>query len=150
MEAFITQCAALFQRLGTHKHMVLATALQHQVTARTMSILMMDGAFYFQTDIAFRKYEQIRQNPHVALCTDNIQIEGTCEEMGAPVNHPAFCDAYSRHFPSSYTRYTALPGERLFRVIPAYIQTWIYEDDIPYMEQYDFDNQKYNKIRYTL
>ena len=34
----------------------------------------------FFPDRTFRKYEKIRQNPHVALCADNIQTEGEFRE----------------------------------------------------------------------
>ncbi len=40
-----------------------------------MSIIIDGGKFYFQTDKDFRKYEQIKGNPHVALCIDNLSIE---------------------------------------------------------------------------
>lgn len=37
-----------------------------------MSVVLINGVFYFQPDKTFRKYEQIKDNPNVALCIDNI------------------------------------------------------------------------------
>ena len=66
MKEFIEQCALLFHDLGESKKMVLSTSLENKVTSRTMSVIIVNEKFYFQTDKAFRKYEQIRGNPNVS------------------------------------------------------------------------------------
>ena len=82
---FATAYTKFWQELGPARKMVLATALAEKVTARMMSVVVLEEKLYFQTDITFRKYQQIRSNPHVALCADNIQIEGYCQEEGIPL-----------------------------------------------------------------
>ncbi|MFQ7174659.1 MAG: pyridoxamine 5'-phosphate oxidase family protein [Thomasclavelia ramosa] len=47
-----------------------------------MSIVVLNKKIYFQTDRTFRKYKQIKENPQVSLCIDNIQMEGYCEQVG--------------------------------------------------------------------
>ena len=81
---YINKYNNIFQQIGDHAKIVLATSHQDRVTARKMSFLIMNGIFYFQTDKTFRKYQDIQDNENVALCLDNIQIEGICKEIGHP------------------------------------------------------------------
>lgn len=132
-----------WREFGKSKKMVLSTALNDIVTSRTMSVIHLDGKLYFQTDNTLRKYKQLKGNPHVALCIDNIQIEGLCEEIGSPVENEDFCNAYRDCFTSSFNRYTSLKNERLFVVLPTFIERWIYMDGVPYMQIFDVENRKY-------
>lgn len=72
----------IYQQIGDHAKIVLATSYQDKVSVRTMSFVIMNGLFYFQTDNTFRKYQDIKGNENVGLCLDNIQIEGICKEIG--------------------------------------------------------------------
>ena len=146
MNDFESKCRALFESIGDHKTMVLSTSLHDKVTSRTMSVVLIDREFYFQTDLSFRKYRQIRENPNVALCTDNIQVEGICAEMGFPHDCPEFCGIYKRYFSAAYDMYSGLESERLFAVKPTYIQKWIYEAGNPFVESFDFVKGVYQKI----
>ncbi len=65
----------LYTEFGDSKVMVLSTACNNKVSSRMMSIVFIDGKFYFQTDKKFRKYKQVLSNFNVALCIDNIQVE---------------------------------------------------------------------------
>lgn len=80
-----------WHEFGESRVMVLSTSFQDAVTSRTMSIVALEEKLYFQTDKTFRKYEQLKANPNVALCIDNIQMEGQCCEVGKPLEHPGFC-----------------------------------------------------------
>lgn len=48
---------------------------------------MIEEKLYFQTDNTFKKYNQLKGNNKVALCIDNIQIEGECTELGHPLEN---------------------------------------------------------------
>lgn len=133
-----------WQEFGESKKMVLSTALNDVVTSRMMSMIVLDKELYFQTDRTFRKYSQLKGNPNVSLCIDNIQIEGYCEEIGKPSEYLEFSDAYKKCFPSSYLRYTALESERLFVVKPTFIERWLYIDQKPYIEILDVSNKQYS------
>lgn len=139
---------AFWQELGAGRTMVLSTSLNDRVTSRMMSIVALEGRMYFQTDCALPKYEQLKGNPNVALCADNIQIEGRCEELGKPSADEAFCTAYQKCFPTSFTRYTFLPGERLFMVTPARVQRWRYLDGKPCVETFDVKNGRHSLAPY--
>lgn len=125
---------------GRGKPMVLSTCADGRVTSRMMSVVQMDGVFYFQTDRTFRKYAQLRANPRAALCIDNIQIEGVCEELGHPKACPGFSEAYRECFPGSYERYSHLDNERVFALRPAFIERWVYRDGKPFVETFDVEH----------
>ena len=113
---YINKYNNIFQQIGDHAKIVLATSHQDKVTARKMSFLIMNGIFYFQTDKTFRKYQDIQDNENVALCLDNIQIEGICKEIGHPLDHQDFCKYFQKYFLSSFQSYSHLENERLFMV----------------------------------
>lgn len=139
-----------WKELGVNKKMVLSSSFENIVSSRTMSIIILDKKFYFQTDKTFRKYSQLKGNCNVALCIDNIQIEGICNELGHPDTNVEFCNAYKKYFPASYSRYSSLENERLFDVLPTFIERWIYIDGVPYMEKFDIVNKKYVSEQYIV
>lgn len=138
-----------FKELGESKVMVLSTSLDDKVTSRTMSIVILDGKFYFQTDRTFRKYRQLKENANVSLCAGDIEIEGQCMESGKPSENPEFSEAFQKNFLSSYNRYTALENERLFVIEPAFIQRWLYIEGEPYIQRFDVAGRKYDLSAYV-
>ena len=149
---FTEKCNQLFSALGDNKIMCLATSQSDYVTARSMSVIIYNDKFYFQTDTKFIKYKQICSNPHVALCINNIQIEGLCKEMGSPLllQNSFFADLYRQHFGGSFEKYSALRSEVLFEVDPVKISIWNYDDKKPYQEFFDFSEKSYKKEYYKL
>ena len=129
--------------------MVLSTSENNRVSSRMMSVVQISGIFYFQTDIKMKKYHQIISNHNVALCIDNIQIEGICEEKGRPLKNTDFCNIFQECFKGSFDAYTSLENERLFAVKPVYIERWIYNDGIPYVETFDMNTLQYSLDRYS-
>jgi general stress protein 26 len=116
-----------------NKKWVLATAAANRVTARTISIVNLGLKVFFQTAQNFIKFQQLSVNPQVALCFANIQIEGTTQIKGHPLE-PAnewFAREYQKHHPSAYARYLHLPNEVVIEVIPTVITLWKYIDDQP-------------------
>lgn len=142
-ERFEEAWQKFWQEFGKSKKMVLSTALNDVVTSRMMSVIHLNNQLYFQTDHTFRKYYQLKGNPNVALCIDNIQIEGFCKEIGIPSEHTEFCNAYKECFTSSFHKYTLLKNERLFVVVPTFIERWVYMDGVPYMQSLDRKTRKY-------
>ena len=130
------------------KTMVLSSSLNDKVSSRMMSIVCIDGLFYFQTDKTFRKYNQLIQNPQVALCTENIQIEGICTEIGHPLEGCIFCNIYKECFGNSFIKYSSLNNERLFVVTPTYVEKWTYINTIPFLETFDVTRREYTLAKY--
>ncbi|MDE6579834.1 MAG: pyridoxamine 5'-phosphate oxidase family protein [Ruminiclostridium sp.] len=148
MSTFSQKYGLFLLEFGKGKKMVLSTSENSRVSSRMMSVVQIDGMFYFQTDITFKKYHQIVSNHNVALCIDNIQIEGICEEIGHPLQFAPFCNIFQECFKGSYDAYTSLQNERLFSIKPMYIERWVYEDGVPYLETFDIKTQEYKSSRY--
>ncbi len=148
MHTFSDKYKAFFEDFGKGKAMVLSTSENNIVSSRMMSVVAIDGGFYFQTDITFRKYRQLSSNPNVALCTDNVQIEGICVELGHPLDNAAFCERFRESFKGSYDAYTSLKNERLFCVTPLYIERWVYIDSVPYIETFYIKDKLYKCSKY--
>ena len=133
--------ASFWNSFGSGRHMVLSTVCSDHVSSRMMSVVNIDGCLYFQTFRTSRKYEQMKENAHVALCCDNIQIEGSAEEAGHPLDNPAFCTAFREKYPSSYDYYTSLECEVLYRVRVSRIERWVYKDGRPFLEVFVTDRK---------
>lgn len=138
-----------YKELGHSRKMVLSTSLNDMVTSRMMSIVVINRKLYFQTDRTFRKYKQLKENPRVSLCGDNIQIEGYCKEVGHPLENIAFSGIYKKYFLSSYTRYSSLKNECLFEVTPTFAEKWLYIEGGPYIEIFDMENKLYELRQYV-
>lgn len=148
MSVFTEKYEEFLIEFNKGKTMVLSSSEGNKVTSRMMSIVLVNGLFYFQTDKTFRKYKQLISNPQVALCTENIQIEGVCEEIGHPMANDLFCSVYKECFCGSFNRYSSLKNERLFIVKPTYVERWIYIDGVPFMETFNVENQEYELTEY--
>ena len=148
MEDFFEKYNAFLAEFGKGRKMVLSTSENDCVSSRMMSVIQLNGAFYFQTDIKLRKYHQIKTNRNVALCIDNIQIEGVCEELGHPLHHADFTAAFQACFKGSFDAYSGLKNERLFIVRPVFIERWVYQNAVPYIETFDIKNSRYNCEQY--
>lgn len=149
MNTFEENYQKMFDEFGENKNMVLSTSADDVVSSRMMSVIVLDGCFYFQTDKNFRKCSQILNNPNVALCADNISVEGECSQVGTPFDNNDFIRLFEQHYNWSFNKYSFLSNERLFKVKPVYIQKWIYEESMPYIESFDLKNKIYTKKLYN-
>ena len=147
---FESKISDFFKRFGNSKLMVLATSQKNKVMARMMSCIILDGIVYFQTDRKFEKYNQIIANPMVALCIDNVQIEGIASVLGHTLdsNNRIFAQAYEIYHKGSFDLYSSLPDTFLIKVIPTKITLWEYDGKEPYRAFFDLENQIYLKEYY--
>ena len=130
--------------LGREKSIVLATCSNEQVTARAVSHINMGLDILFQTDMKFKKVEQMQRNPKVALCVGNLQVEGIAEFAGhlSDANNMEFCDIYRKKHPKPFERYGSLPGEVVIRVRPSLFTFWKYMDSKPCRDYLEVQNRK--------
>ena len=142
---FHAKLTEFFNRLGNAKIMVLATSQDNRVTARMMSCIIADGMIYFQTDRKFDKYKQIAANPRVALCIDNIQIEGVASVQGHTLDpqNKFFATAYECNYKGSFDAYSSLPDTSLIQVAPTKITLWEYDGKEPYRTFFGIGNQTF-------
>ncbi len=149
-QLFEEKLNALYAEFANNKNMVLSSVYDNKVSSRMMSMVFINGRFYFQTDRKFRKYKQIISNPNVALCADNIQVEGVCAEIGRPSEHIQFIEVFKTNYEGSYKKYSSLKDEVLFEITPDYIQRWLYIDGNPYIEKFNLISKSYVIERYVL
>ena len=125
-----------FEILEKNKHIVLATCLNDEPTARTVSHIILDNKIYFQTDIKFDKCMQIEENNNVALCLDNYQIEGTAKILEHPLNekNERFLNKFKQVHENSFKEYSTLEDEVVIEINPIFIKIWKYIDNKPYIE----------------
>lgn len=141
----------VYNQLGNSKVMVLATSYEDRVTARHMSCIMMNRKIYFQTDKYFLKTQQILKNQMVALCVDNIQIEGIARIIGNADDAPEFCEVYKKYFRSSYDAYTHLKNQVIIEVEPTMITLWRYTNGHkPYRDFLDCIQNKAHREMYDI
>lgn len=147
---FKNETSLLFDKIGIAKKMVLATCAESKTTARMVSCIFYESNIYFQTDRNFLKYKQINTNPNVALCIDNIQIEGIASDIGHPLdkNNEYFAILFKMNYRSAYDKYIAIPDERLLKVIPVFITLWEYDNEKPYRIFFDFPKKEVYKKCY--
>lgn len=138
----------LLDFITDHKVMVLSTSQNDVVTSRTVSVIIINGKFYFQTDNQMEKYVQITNNSNVSLCFDNISIQGTCKTTGIPTDNKTFCELYSKHFNNAYNLYSHLNNEVLLEITPSIIKVWSYEGNCPCREFYRISDKTYLKQKY--
>ena len=148
MNTYNQKFTEIYDQLQDHGKLVLATTDNNRVSARKLSFIIHDHCFYFQTDTAFRKYKDIQINNHVALCIDNIQIEGICKELCHPLENDMFTTLFQKYYPSSFKAYTSLPSERLFVIEPTFIQRWNYIDNVAMIEQLNLTQHIYTEEQY--
>lgn len=134
----------MFEKLGTHKVMALASSVHDYVMVRNVSCLFYDGKVWFKTDKNFRKTRQLYENPHVALCWSGIQIEGLAEINGLVAEEPEgrFAALYEKYLWGSYNKYSHEDTEILVSVTPKFVEVWdTSEDNYAYQIFIDFETQ---------
>lgn len=147
MNNFEGNLPRLWKKIGSHNVMALATCSENRVTSRSMSVVVLDGKFYCQTNRNFLKYQQILHNANVALCSNNFSIEGVVRDVGKPldIENSSIAKEIKKHFLLAYKAYSGLEEERLLEIAPMLIYSWSYELTKPYMEYWDFEKQTYRK-----
>jgi general stress protein 26 len=119
---------------------VLATSFNDHVTARSMSTINFDLNLYFQTDSQMEKYKQMLENPQVALCFKNYQVEGIASVKGKVSENLLFLDKYKIIHPSSFEKYSDIKTEVVIEIKPLKIKIWKYIDQKPFLDFIDLEN----------
>lgn len=142
----------LFNMIGKAQKMALATSMNDRVTVRTMSFVIENEKLYFQTDTNFIKFQQIKSNPLVAVCWNNIQFEGSCNILGHPFEpqNLFFQKAFKENYKNSFEKYSHLRNEIVVEILPILVTVWGYDNGKPYREFFDFKNRHYHKEYYNI
>jgi general stress protein 26 len=125
--------------------MVLATSFEDRALARNVLIFSRGLELYFFTWGHSRKCQQIRKNPNVALCKDDMKIEGMAEILGGLLKekNKEYVDFMRSKAPESIENWEKYPGMVIVRVKPTRI---VYGsrtiNDNAYLDFIDLENKK--------
>lgn len=102
---------------------VLATASDNRVTARSISFVNKELEFFFLTWTHHTKSVQIRANANVALCVGNLQVEGKAMIRGAPFdpNNKEYLELYKKKYPRYYEKFAKQPKTTIITIEPTLI-----------------------------
>lgn len=128
--------------LASKRAIVLATCEGDHVTARTVSFASSGVDVCFMSFVANTKCEQIRANSNVALCRDNVQIEGTAQVLGPVVaeGNAELANLLRAKYPNDYAGYAAHPEMILIRVVPSRIGVYRKEGDEHLVDRLDVES----------
>ncbi|MDR2602110.1 MAG: hypothetical protein LBC53_06635 [Spirochaetaceae bacterium] len=89
---------------------------------------------------------------NVALCSDNIQIEGIANILGRINDNQnnEIIETYKKYYKSSYETYMHNETEVLIEIVLRKIVKWDYEDGKPYRIFIDTDNKQARKEMYPI
>jgi general stress protein 26 len=123
--------------------MVLATSCDDHVCARNVLIANDGIDLYFFTWRHSRKCAQILKNPRVALCKDDMKIEGVAEILGDLINEKTkkYADIMRDKFPDAIKQWEQRPGMIILRVRPTFA-SFGGSDDPPCLEFLDLINRE--------
>lgn len=130
--------------LNGHNHMALATSLNDLVTVRTVTYVSEAVDIYFLTAQHHTKCMQIKANPKVSVCIDNVQIQGKAEILGSPLDerNKEYADIYRKKLPDVFGPYSSIPGMVLVRITPILFETWVRTTARQYLEHLDLKNNR--------
>lgn len=140
---FIKLKNEVFDTLNNNKHIVLATSFENNVTARTISYIMIKDELYFQTLSTYEKALQIKNNSNVALCLDNLQITGTAQILNHPSENNEFLQKYKQIHNNAYNKYSMLENEVVIKVKINKASLWKYENNSGNKIVIDLINKEY-------
>ncbi len=134
-----------------NEYMVLATADNNKVYARTILIANEGFDIYFFTWRYSNKYYQLKKNNHVALCKDIMQIEGTAKILG-PMNgkkNERFKKIIADREPASIESWEKKPNMEIIKItIDFAIVDGYYENKESFMEYLDIKKGKAYKVQW--
>ena len=126
----------ILDALDKNSTWVLSTSFNNYVTSRTMSIVHIGLNLFFQTNRCYVKHEQMELNEQVALCYQNISIEGVVENIGdwSCDNNAEIMELYKEKHKGSFDFYGMLNGQTVYKVSPIKIKLWKYVNGKPIRE----------------
>ena len=138
--------------LDAQSYLVLATSSSNRVTARTISCVNKGLAIYFQTDTNFLKSKQIEQNPNVALCAANVQIEGIAKTRNHPFDalNAELLELFKKKHALAFNTYAHLKNQIVIEVEPKFITFWKYIDNKPLRDYLYVEKAKAQREYYDI
>lgn len=138
--------------LDAQNYLVLATSSNNRVTVRTISCINKGLIIYFQTDKNFLKVKQIKENPNVALCGANVQIEGIAKIRNHPHDtlNAEFIELFKKKHVLAFNTYAHLKNQIVIEVEPKFITFWKYIDNKPLRDYLYVEKTKAEREYYDI
>ncbi len=121
---------------------VVATSSNNRVTARTVSFVNNGLQIFFWSYGNHTKCKQIQENPNIAMCRDNLQVEGIAKLHGSILdsNNKDYLREFQKKFPKDYDRYVNEPDMILVKVKPVLFILLVNIDRMLYRDHLDIGN----------
>ena len=108
------------------QEIVLSTCLNNHITSRLVDCASYETSIYFITWGHHTKCTQIHQNPKVAFCFRNLQLEGVAKILGNPLlesNHE-HSERFKTKQPETFHRFAKYDGMVLVKADIHSIHSW--------------------------
>lgn len=124
------------------KEMVLSTCSGDHVTSRVVSTACRGTKILFASYRTNTKCVQIKENPNVAVCIGNFQIEGVAQIIGTPqnANNAGLMELYKEKQAGYYDLVLKDKGMILIEVEIKRL-TWIIPNTGCLLDRIDFENR---------
>ena len=140
----------IINSLQNYKIWVLSTSLDGHVSSRSMSIINKGHNIYFQTNKCYIKHNEMQKNKNVALCFNNISIEGVAEEIGdwTEEKNKELMELYKSIHLGSFEAYGLLDGQVVYKVTPNIVKLWKYLDKTPIRQYLNVDEKVAEQLEF--
>ena len=135
---FDTVSQERLKALENAKEMVLSTCSGSHVTSRVVSTACRGTTIIFLSWGHHTKCAQISENPNVAVCCNNMQLEGTAAVKGSPLDaqNSELMELYKEKQPELYRVFPNFKGMQLIEVV---IKTMtFYPPNTLFLDRIDF------------
>ena len=129
---------------------VLATAYDRRVTARTITFANDGTILYFMSWEHNKKVNQIKQNSKVALCLKNLQIEGIADILGHPKEerNGEYLNLYSKKLSKRFAEtFSNVKEMVLVRIKPIIVIRFKQIDNRFHLQTLNLNEEKANQMR---
>ena len=79
------------------------------------------------------------------LQLNNFFFYFECRIIGHPSENGFFIEKMKEYFPDAVSRWSEIPTECVLEITPKLISSWIYENNKPYIERWNFESSSYVK-----
>lgn len=145
-----TEFTTILKEISDKYTMVLATSAKNVVTARNITTILINDRIYFQTDSRMKKVKQIKNNPNVALCVENYQIQGKATLLGSWDENKKIMNAYRKIHESAYASYSKIKTQIVIEIEITEIKKWEFIDGVPYILLIDTIKKEAKRDKYEM
>lgn len=116
--------------IAQNNFMAFSTCSKNIATVRMVSIISDNLIIYFMTSKNMAKFHQLKDNPRIAFCIGNMQVEGTAEIGCHPLENPFFMENYNRVHENTFNIYGHSRDNIIIKVKPLLISFWKYNAEV--------------------